>query len=71
MADSDLNEAVTKWLEADRMVEKAKALKEQAEAVLLEDVEHVDFDCPRCGHIFKINIYAGYHVCPECLLGIG
>jgi len=36
-----------------------------------EKIEYMDFDCPRCGHIFQINVYAGYHVCPECELGIG
>ena len=35
----DLDEAVEKWLEADKMAKDGKALKEQAEAVLLPEIE--------------------------------
>ena len=35
----DLNEAVDKWLEASKMEKDAKALKAQAEAAMLEDIE--------------------------------
>lgn len=36
-----------------------------------EKIEHMEIDCPRCGHIFEVNICISYHVCPECELGIG
>lgn len=35
----DLGEAIDKWLEADKMAKDGKALKEQAEAVILPEVE--------------------------------
>ena len=35
----DLDAAIDKWLEADKMMKDGKALKEQAETVLLPDVE--------------------------------
>jgi hypothetical protein len=35
----DLDETIDKWLEADKMMKDGKALKEQAESVLLPDVE--------------------------------
>jgi len=35
----DLTEAIDKWLEADKMAKDGKALKEQAEAVILPEIE--------------------------------
>ncbi len=35
----DLDDVIDKWLEADKMMKDGKALKEQAEQVLLPDVE--------------------------------
>jgi hypothetical protein len=66
-----IDQAYEQWLEAGETLEKARALREEAEAVLLEDVEHMDLDCPRCGHMFQVNLCLSYHICPECGYGIG